>query len=54
MPKEVLCATCVEAFKVRMDGILGSLIRCLAALPMAGTWNQVHFESPSNLSLITE
>ena len=37
LPKEVLCATCVEAFKVRMDGILGSLIQWLAALLMVGT-----------------
>ena len=54
MPKEVLCAISVEAFKVRMDGILGSLIRWLAALTMAGAWNQVLFESPSNISLIIE
>ena len=54
LPKEVLCATSVEAFKVRMDGILGSLIQWLAALHMAGAWNQVLFESPSNISLIIE
>ena len=36
MPKEVLCAPSLEAFKVRMDGILGSLIWWLASLSMAG------------------
>ena len=36
MPKYVLCAPSLEAFKVRMDGILGILIWWLAALPMAG------------------
>ena len=35
MLKDILCAASLETFKVRMDGILGSLIWWLAALPMA-------------------
>ena len=36
MLKDILCAASLEAFKVRMDGILGILIWRLAALLMAG------------------
>ena len=36
LPKDILCAPSREAFKVRMDGILGILIRWLATLPMSG------------------
>ena len=35
MPKDILCAPLMEAFKVRMDGILVSLIWWLASLLMA-------------------
>ena len=36
MSIEAVYAPSLEAFTVRMDGILGSLIQWLAALPMAG------------------
>ena len=36
MLKDILCAASLEAFKVRMDGILGCLIWWLAVLLMAG------------------
>jgi len=40
----------LEAFKAGLDGTLGSLIWWVAALPMAGGWNWVGFEVPSNPS----
>ena len=36
LPKDILCVPSLEAFKVRMDGILGSLIWWLGTLSMAG------------------
>ena len=36
MLKDILCAASLETFKVRMDGILGSLIWWLAVLPRTG------------------
>ena len=39
-----------EAFKARLDGILGSLTWWLATLPMGGGWNWVIFKVPSNQS----
>jgi len=36
--------------KAGLDGTLGSLIWWVAALPMAGGWNWVGFEVPSNPS----
>jgi len=33
----------LEAFKVRLDRALGSLIWCEMSLPMAGGWNWVGF-----------
>ena len=39
LPREVVDAPPLETFRVRLDGSLGSLIQCVAALPMAGGWN---------------
>ena len=36
LPKEVVDAPCLEAFKARLDVALGSLVWWLATLPMAG------------------
>ena len=36
LPKEALGAPSLEAFKVRLDGALGSLISWVASLLMAG------------------
>lgn len=46
--REVLDA--LEALKARLDGVLGSPIWCMAALPTAEGWNWVGFNIPSNLS----
>ena len=43
MPRKIVVAPTMEAFKARLDRALGSLIWCLiywlAALPMAEGWN---------------
>ena len=36
LPREVVNALSLEVFKARVDGILGSLIYWVAALPMSG------------------
>lgn len=38
----------LEAFKAKLGGILGRLIRWVAILPAARGWNYVIFEVPSN------
>jgi len=50
LPGEAVDAPFLQAFKARLDAFLGSLIHCLAALPMAGGWNQMTLEVPSNPS----
>ena len=40
-----------EVLKARLDGALSRLIWWVATLPMAGGWNLVDFEVPSNPSL---
>lgn len=45
--REVVNAPSLEAFKARMDGILGSFVWWLAALPMVVGWNWMTFEVPS-------
>ena len=35
LPKEVVDASSLEAFKARLDVALGSLVRCLMTLPVA-------------------
>ena len=54
LPKEAEDAPSLEAFKVRMDEILGSLIWCLATLAMARDQNWVIFKVPSsqNFSMV--
>jgi len=39
LPREVVDAPSLEAFKAKTDGILGSLIYWLATLPWLGGWN---------------
>ena len=39
LPKEVVDAPSLEAFKARLDVALGSLVCWLAALHIAGGWN---------------
>ena len=40
----------LEVFKARLDGSFGNLSCCVAALPMAGGWNWMIFDVPSNSS----
>jgi len=39
LPKEVVDAPSLEAFKARLDVALGSLVSWLATLQIAGGWN---------------
>ena len=39
--KEAVDAPSLEAFKARLDVALGSLVRWLATLHIAGGWNQL-------------
>ena len=39
LPKEVVDAPSLEAFKARLDVALGSLVCWLATLHIAGGWN---------------
>ena len=39
LPKEVVDAPSLEAFKARLDAALGSLVWWLATLHIAGGWN---------------
>ena len=41
MPKEVVDAPLLEAFKARLDVALGSLVWWLATLHIAGGWNEM-------------
>ena len=41
LPKEVVDAPSLEAFKARLDVALGSLVWWLAALHIAGGWKQM-------------
>ena len=41
LPKEVVDAPSLEAFKARLDVALGSLVWWLATLHTAGGWNQM-------------
>ena len=43
-------ASSLEIFNTSLDGALGSLIWCVAALPMAMGWKQMVFTVPSNPS----
>jgi len=50
LPREAVDTSHLEAFKARLDGILDNLISWVETLLMAGVWNQMIFEVPSNLS----
>ena len=41
LPKEVVDAPSLEAFKARLDVALGSLVCWLATLHIAGGWNRM-------------
>jgi len=41
LPKEVVDAPSLEAFKARLDVALGSLVWWLATLHIAGAWNSI-------------
>ena len=41
MPKEVVDASSLQAFKARLDVALGSLVCWLVTLHIAGGWNQM-------------
>ena len=48
LPNEAMGAPSLEAFKARLDGVLGSLSWWVAALPMAGYQNCVGFKVSSD------
>ena len=48
LPGEAVDFPILEAFKVRLDGALGSLTWWMAALCMAGRWSEVGFKVPYN------
>ena len=48
LPKEAVGPPSLEAFKAKLDGALDSLSCWVAALPMAGGWDWVGFNVPSN------
>ena len=48
--RETVDAPSVGVFKARLDGALSCLIWWLTALCMAGGWNNMGFEVPSNPS----
>ena len=48
LPKEVVDAPSLEAFKARLDVALGSLVCWLATLHTAGGWNWMSIVLPSN------
>ena len=49
LPKEVVDASSLEAFKARLDGALGNLVWWGAANPWQG-WGWMGFKTLSNLS----
>ena len=50
LPKDVVGAPFLEAFRAGLDGTLGNLIWWVATLPMAGGWDWMIFKVLSNLS----
>ena len=48
MPKEVVDAPSLEAFKARLDVALGSLVWWLATLHIAGGWSWMSTVVPFN------
>ena len=50
LPKEVVDAPSLQAFKARLDVALVSLVCWLVTLQIAGGWNSMIFEVPSNPS----
>ena len=48
LPREAVGAPSLEVFKARLDGALNNLVRWEVSLPMAGRWNWVIFNVPSN------
>ena len=49
LPKEAVDAPSLQAFKARLDVALGSLVCWLVTLHIAGGWNWMIPEVPSNL-----
>lgn len=52
LPREAVDAPLQEAFKARMDGALGNLIRWVAALPTTGSWKQTNSKVPVQSNLL--
>jgi len=48
LPREAVAATSLAVFKARLDGALSNLVWWKMSLLMAGGWNQVIFQVPSN------
>jgi len=48
LPREAVDAPSLEVFKARLDGALSSLVWWKMSLLMAGGWNQMTFQVPSN------
>ena len=43
-----LSPSSLEVLKARLDGALGNLVWWKVSLPMAESWNRMHFRVPSN------
>jgi len=52
LPREGRDAPLQEAFKARMDGALGNLIRWVAALPTTAGWKQTSSKVPFQSNLL--
>jgi len=48
LPSEVVGPPLLEAFKARLDGAVSNLVYREVSLPIAGGWNQVILNVPSN------
>ena len=48
LSSEVLNASSLEAFKVRLDGTLSNLVQSEVSLPIAGGWNSMTLKVPFN------
>ena len=46
--KDLIAATSLNMFKIRLVGVLGNITWWAASLPMAGGWNWVGCRAPSN------
>ena len=48
LPREAVAAPFLAVFEVRFDGAWSNLVQWKVSLPVAGGWNWVRFQLPSN------